>query len=323
MRITEVGAGTIGVSWTTLLAVYGHDVVVTDPREDLAEAVGTGVRQFAPSLGADPDTLFARVRCEPDLECAVADAEIVQEQGPENLDLKRSLFARIGAAAPATTPLLTSTSGLMPTDISRELDDGVAARLLVAHPFNPPHLLPLVEIVAGERTAGEAVDAAAEFLRSVGKDPVELHKEVSGFVANRLQSALFREAVSLVRDGVVSPAELDRVVTGSLGPRWATGGPFLSFHLGGGPGGLRHMLDHLGPGMARRWADLGNPSLDADTVDALSTATERAYGDDYAALSTGRDRAEAAVLSARTGRDGAGTAHDQQPAPQENPEATR
>ncbi|RZT86632.1 ketoreductase RED1 [Pseudonocardia sediminis] len=319
MRITEVGAGTIGVSWTTLLAFHGHDVTVTDPRKDLAEAVATGVRQFAPSLRADPDALLARVRCEPDLETAVADAEIVQEQGPEDLDLKRSLFARIGAAAPATTPLLTSTSGLMPTDIARDLDDAVAARLLVAHPFNPPHLLPLVEIVAGDRTSRASLDVAAEFLRSAGKDPVELHREVSGFVANRLQSALFREAVSLVRDGVVSPAELDRVVTGSLGPRWATGGPFLSFHLGGGPGGLRHMLEHLGPGMARRWADLGNPSLDAGTVDALSSATEQAYGDDYAALTTARDRAETAVLSARQAAGIAG----EQTAEQMNSEATR
>ena len=154
--------------------------------------------------------------------------------------------------------------------------------------------------MAGERTAADVLERAAEFLRSVGKDPVVLRKEVSGFVANRLQSALFREAVSLVRDGVVTPAELDRVVTGSLGPRWATGGPFLSFHLGGGAGGLRHMLAHLGPGMARRWRDLGDPTLDDDTVDALAGATEAAYGTDrYAELTAARDRAEAAVLAAR------------------------
>lgn len=124
---------------------------------------------------------------------------------------------------------------------------------------------------------------------------------MSGFAGNRLQSALFREAVSLVRDGVVSPAELDRIVTGALGPRWATGGPFLSFHLGGGAGGLRHLLEHLGPGMACRWADLGDPDLDAGTVEAISTATEDAYGPSRPALTTARDRAQSAVLAARSG----------------------
>ncbi len=247
-----------------------------------------------------PEDLLTRIRCEPDLEAAVAGADVVQEQGPERIEIKQELFARIGAAAPDDALLLSSTSGLMPTDIATGLEAAVARRLVVAHPFNPPHVLPLVEIVAGDQTAADTVERAAAFLRSVGKDPVVLHREVSGFVANRLQSALFREAVHLVRSGVVSPEELDRVVTGSLGPRWATGGPFLSFHLGGGPGGLRHMLDHLGPGMARRWASLGDPELDTETVDALVGGTETAYGlSDYTALTDARDRAEVAVLAAR------------------------
>lgn len=299
MRITEIGAGTIGVSWTVLHAAHGHEVTVTDPREDLDEAVRSGVRRFAPALGAAPEELLGRVRTEPDLAAAVGNAEIVQEQGPERLAVKQEIFTTAGAAAPADALLLTSTSGIVASDIAADLDADVAARLVVAHPFNPPHLLPLVELVAGARTAPATVERAATFLRSVGRDPVVEHREVSGFVANRLQSALFREAVSLVRSGVVSPEELDRVVTGSLGPRWATGGPFLSFHLGGGPGGLRHMLTHLGPGMSRRWADLGNPTLDDETVEALVTGTEAAYGTDYDALTGHRDRAQAAVLTAR------------------------
>ncbi|WP_226362364.1 3-hydroxyacyl-CoA dehydrogenase NAD-binding domain-containing protein [Pseudonocardia sp. ICBG1142] len=293
MRITEIGAGTIGVSWTVLLAAAGHDVVVTDPRPDLADVVETEVARFG-----SPD-LLDRVVCEPDLAVAVAGADVVQEQGPEDLAVKREIWATVAAHATTGALLLSSTSGILPSDIAAELPDDAAARLLVAHPFNPPHVLPLVELVAGRRTGRDAVERAAAFLRGVGKDPVEIHKEVYGFVGNRLQSALFREAVSLVRDGVVSPAELDRVVTGALGPRWATGGPFLSFHLGGGDGGLRHLLEHLGPGMARRWADLGNPALDADTVEAISSATEDAYGPSREALTTARDRAETAVLAAR------------------------
>ncbi|ALE83376.1 3-hydroxyacyl-CoA dehydrogenase NAD-binding domain-containing protein [Pseudonocardia sp. HH130629-09] len=293
MRITEIGAGTIGVSWTVLLAAAGHDVVVTDPRPDLADVVETGVARFG-----SPD-LLDRVVCEPDLATAVAGADVVQEQGPEDLAVKRGIWATVAAHAPARALLLSSTSGILPSDIAAELPDDAAARLLVAHPFNPPHVLPLVELVAGQRTGRDAVGRAAAFLRGAGKEPVEIHKEVYGFVGNRLQSALFREAVSLVRDGVVSPAELDRVVTGALGPRWATGGPFLSFHLGGGDGGLRHLLEHLGPGMARRWAELGTPALDADTVEAISSATEDTYGPSREGLTTARDRAETAVLAAR------------------------
>jgi ketoreductase RED1 len=301
MRITEVGAGTIGVSWTVLLAAQGHDVVVTDPRADLVSVVETGMRQFAPSVGADAEELLRlNITCEPDLATAVARADVVQEQGPERLVLKRELWATAAAHAPAKALLLTSTSGLLPTDIAAGLDDNAAARLLVAHPYNPPHLLPLVELLPGARTSRDAVERAAAFLREAGKDPVEIHREVLGFVGNRLQAALFREAISLVRDGVVSPAELDRVVTGSLGPRWATGGPFLSFHLGGGDGGLRHLLEHLGPGIARRWADLGTPDLDAATVELISTATEYDYGPSRPALTAARDRAERAVLAARS-----------------------
>lgn len=299
MRITEIGAGTIGVSWTVLHAAHGHEVTVTDPRPDLVDAVRDGVRAFAPALGADADELLTRVRTEADLASAVGTAEIVQEQGPERLAVKQEIFTTTGTAAPADALLLTSTSGIPASEIAAGLDPAVAARLVVAHPFNPPHLLPLVELVAGSSTAPETVERAAAFLRTVGKDPVVEHREVPGFVANRLQSALFREAVSLVRRGVVTPAELDRVVTGSLGPRWATGGPFLSFHLGGGAGGLRHMLTHLGPGMTRRWADLGDPTLDDETVEALVTGTEAAYGDDYDALTARRDRAQVAVLRSR------------------------
>jgi ketoreductase RED1 len=301
-NVAVVGAGTIGGAWATLFAARGLRVTVTDPRSDAAEAVERSVRQFAPTLPegpADADELLARISVEPGLEEAVAGADLVQENGPEDLDLKRGLFDRIAAAAPEHAVLATSTSGLMPTAIAADLPDAAAARLLVAHPFNPPHLLPLVELVAGERTARSTVETATEFYRALGKTPVALRKEVPGFVANRLQSAIFRECVHLVLSGVVDVAELDAIVTNSLGVRWASDGPFLSLHLGGGPGGLRHLLEHLGPGMARRWADLGRPDLDPETVEAIGDATEHAYGDHgYPELAEDRDRREIAVLSA-------------------------
>lgn len=300
-RAAVIGAGTIGLSWATLFAAKGMHVVVNDPRPDLAEVVDRTVRQVAGTLpgGArDPDELRALIELQADLDPAVTGVDVVQENGPEDIAFKRQLFARIERSAPPTAMLLSSTSGLMPTDMSRDMTS--PGRLLVGHPFNPPHVIPLVEVVAGSATEPAEVAAAVDFYRWLGKEPVVLHKEIGGFVANRLQSALFRESVSLVLQGVVDAEELDKVVTESVGPRWATAGPFESYHLGGGPGGLRHLLEHLGPGMARRWADLGQPELTPETVDLLSSATEERFrGRSYDELAEIRDRKQLAVLAAR------------------------
>lgn len=298
-----IGAGTIGLSWATLFAGHGLRVRVNDPRADLHDTVQATVRQFAATLPGgphDPDMLLSLIDVQPDLEQAVRGVDIVQENGPEDISVKRELFARIERAAPPGAMLLSSTSGLMPTDMSADMTD--PGRLLVGHPFNPPHVVPLVEIVPGQQSSEAAVEAAVAFYTELGKQPVVLRKEIGGFVANRLQSALFRESVSLVLKGVVTAEELDRVVTESVGPRWATAGPFESYHLGGGPGGLRHLLEHLGPGMARRWKDLGEPELTPETIDLLSTATEARFRDQsYEQRMELRDRKQLAVLAAREG----------------------
>ena len=161
-------------------------------------------------------------------------------------------------------------------------------------------VVPLIEVVPGERTTQAQTDAAVDFYRSLGKAPVVLRKEIGGFVANRLQSALVRESVHLVLSGVVTAEELDRVVTESVGVRWATAGPFESYHLGGGPGGLRPLLEHLGPGMARRWLDLGQPELTPELVDRVSSDTEARFADaPYDVRTAERDRVQLAVLAAR------------------------
>ncbi|EWC60640.1 3-hydroxyacyl-CoA dehydrogenase [Actinokineospora spheciospongiae] len=300
--VAVIGAGTIGLSWAVLFAAHGWSVHIQDPRPDLEEAVAGGLRQFAPTL-LEPvaaEVLERRVRVHTELGAAVNTVDLVQENGPEDLGFKQRLFADLAAAAPAGALLASSTSGLQPSDIAEHLADAAAARVVVAHPFNPPHLLPLVEVVAGSRTSPDAVERAMALYRGLGKVPVHVRKETPGFVANRLQSAMFREAVDLVLRGVVTPAELDTVVTESVGPRWATGGPFLSYHLGGGPGGFRHFLEHLGPGMARRWRDLGTPELTDEVIARLVEATEGAYaGQDYADLTRARDLREIAVLNAR------------------------
>jgi len=293
--VTVVGAGTIGLSWAALFAAKGHQVRVTDPRPDLDEVVRAGVSELAAVL---PGDLLASITTGPDLEAAVTGADVVQENGPERLELKQELFARIEAAAPAHALLLSSTSGLMPSDMGASMRE--PGRVLVGHPFNPPHVVPLVEVVPGAQTPAETVEAAAAFYRSLGKVPVVLHKEIGGFVANRLQSAVFREAVHLVLSGVVTPEELDQVVTESVGVRWATAGPFESYHLGGGPAGIRHLLEHLGPGMVRRWKDLGQPELTDEVVELISSSTEARFaGQDYAERTAARDRVQLAVLRAR------------------------
>ncbi len=297
-----VGAGTIGVSWATLFAAHGMRVRVTDPREDAAQVVADSVRQFAATLPGGPrdaDELLALVTvC--DLAAAVDGADVVQENGPERLELKQALFAEIESMVPSSALLLSSTSGLMPSDMSASMRE--PGRLLVGHPFNPPHVVPLVEVVPGSATTAAQASAAAAFYRALGKVPVVLRKEVGGFVANRLQSALFRESVHLVLSGVVTAEELDQVVVQSVGLRWSTAGPFESYSLGGGPGGLRHLLEHLGPGMARRWKDLGTPELTPEVVDALSTATEERFaGQAYEDRVHARDEVQLAVLAARAG----------------------
>lgn len=296
-----VGAGTIGLSWATLFSAYGMQVLVTDPREDLEQTVHATLRQFSATLpgGArDGDELLSRVEVTPDLDHAVASADVVQENGPERLPFKQDLFARIEKAAPADALLLSSSSGLMPSDISKDMAD--PGRVIIGHPFNPPHVIPLIEVVPGQQSSPEHVAAVVAFYTWLGKSPVVLRKEIGGFVANRLQSALFRESVYLVLEGVVTPTELDTIVSESVGPRWATKGPFESYHLGGGPGGLRHLLEHLGPGMARRWKDLGDPELSPETVEMLSANTEERFrGRGYEEMTEERDREQLAVLAAR------------------------
>ncbi|MFF1296880.1 MULTISPECIES: 3-hydroxyacyl-CoA dehydrogenase NAD-binding domain-containing protein [unclassified Streptomyces] len=294
-----VGAGTIGLSWTALFAAHGLTVRVSDPRPDLDEAVTEALTRYAPHLaarGLDTTGLADRVRIAADVTEAVRDADVVQENGPERADFKQELFATLAREAPAHALLLSSSSAIPSTAFTAQLPDEAAARVLIGHPFNPPHLLPLVEVVPGARTGEHAVRAAVDFYTFLDRTPVVERVEIPGFVGNRLQNALSREAVSLVQQGVVTPEDLDRVVTDSLGLRWATVGPFLGAHLGGGPGGYRHLVEHIGASMQSL---TDGPAPDADAQERLISAVEKAYGSaPYAELSETRDRRQLAVLDA-------------------------
>ncbi|MCK2238473.1 MULTISPECIES: 3-hydroxyacyl-CoA dehydrogenase NAD-binding domain-containing protein [unclassified Crossiella] len=305
--IAVVGAGVIGLSWTTLFLAKGFRVRLCDPRPDLTQITTTAIPELAPTVPGftgDPAELLTRLECTADTLNAVRDVHAVQENGPEDLEFKQNLFAALEKAAPPDALLLSSTSGLVPSLLGARMAD--PGRILVGHPFNPPHLLPLVELVPHPDTAAELVERAAGFYRDLGKVPVTLRTESRGFVANRLQGALFAEAVTLVQDGVVTPAELDLIVRNSLGIRWAAVGPFEALHLGGGPGGLRHLLTHLGPGMARGWAQRRTPVLDESTVDTLATAADQDFGSaDYPGRTRRRDDRQLAILAALTTTEGA------------------
>ncbi|MET9676206.1 3-hydroxyacyl-CoA dehydrogenase NAD-binding domain-containing protein [Streptomyces sp. NPDC006482] len=249
MRIAVVGTGVIGASWTTLFLSYGHEVVATDP------APGAEARLRA-AVTADQ----ARLTFTTDLAEAVGDAGFVQENGPERPELKDEVFAVLDAAAPPGTVLASSSSGLLPSRIQQACA-AHPERVLVGHPFNPPHLIPLVEVVPGERTGEAAVEKAMAFYRGLGRQPIRLRQELPGHVANRLQAALWREAYALVDRGAASVADIDTAIAHGPGLRWALLGPFLNQHLSGGAGGIAHVLEHLGPPMEEWWADLGTPSL--------------------------------------------------------------
>jgi ketoreductase RED1 len=301
--LAVVGAGTIGISWTALFLAHGARVRLFDIRPDISAYVTTNLEQIAPTLsalGLPTQTLTQRLEISSSLESAVKGAQVVQENGPELPEVKHKLLADIERATAPTTLLLSSTSALPATQLAAHLAH--PERLLVGHPFNPPHLVPLVEVVPGECTDPSAVALAVEFYTAVGKHPIVIRKEIPGFVANRLQAAMFRECVYLVSQGVVEEDALDEIVTNSIGLRWAADGPFLSFHLGGGPGGLAQFLQHLGPGLEGLWKVLGDAQLDDQTVNVLATQASRAFGArPIEELESERDRRTLAILNAVVG----------------------
>jgi ketoreductase RED1 len=299
-KATVVGGGVIGASWAALFLANGLRVTVSDPQDGIEAKVVSYIEQAKASLLARGYPAFdiGNLSFEKDLAKAVSDADYVQENGPERLEFKVELWATIEQAAPETALFLSSSSGIPASKQSAGLRQ--PERLIIGHPFNPPHLLPLVEVVPSDKTPPELTAKAVDFYDAIGKVALEIRKEIPGFVANRLQSAIFRECVSLVRRGFVTIEDLDKVVVNSLGVRWATGGPFLSFHLGGGEGGFAHFLEHLTPGMESRWKDqvATDVQFDEDTKRILLAQIRDAYGNSpIAELNAERDMKQVTVLN--------------------------
>ncbi len=268
-KVAVVGAGTIGASWAACFLARGLDVLAVDPvrcEDDLRRALD-GMMPALQSLGLDPADYQDRLRFFSQIGKELAPARFVQESVPERLSAKRAALQALEPVIGPHVIVASSATALVPSDI--QADAARPERILVGHPFNPPHLIPLVEVSGGALTAPRALDWAVEFYLSVGKAPVLLKREAYGHVANRLAAALFREAVHLVAEGTATVEDIDEVVTKGPGLRWALQGPFTTYHLAGGGGGIAHYMRHLGPTQEARWRTLGDPKLTDDLVDRI------------------------------------------------------
>ena len=261
-RIAIVGTGVIGASWAALFLAHGLDVVATDPApnaeknlRDYIDSAWPALEQLGLTAGASKERLSFTAK----LSDALEGVDLVQENGPERPDFKIKLFADMDALTPETTILASSSSGI-PIGISQSSCKH-PERCVIGHPFNPPHLIPLVEVVGSEKTSSATIERAMAFYASIGKRPIHVRKEVVGHVANRLQAALYREVVYLIEQDVLSVSDADAAVSWGPGLRWGLMGPNLLFHLAGGQGGIQHFMEHLAGPMTTWWKDLGNPEF--------------------------------------------------------------
>ena len=279
-RIAIVGTGVIGASWAALYLARGFDVVATDPAPNAEASLRKYVDDAWTTLtriGLSPGASRDRLGFASSMKEALAQADFVQENGPERPEFKIKLYAEMDAIAPPDSLIASSSSSLTMSVIQSKC--ARPERCVIGHPFNPPHVIPLVEVVGGAKTSPEAVQQAMAFYSSIGKKAIYLRKEVPGHVANRLQSALYREVLYLIEQGVLSVADADDAVSWGPGLRWGVMGPSLQFHLGGGSGGIQHFIEHLLPVMSSGlWKALGNPTITPELTRTLTEGVLREAG---------------------------------------------
>lgn len=296
-QIAILGAGLIGAGWAALFLHYGADVRIWDPRAEALDEVEARMRpplaqlaEVAPDAGAS-----GKLKLCASLSKAVMGADLIQENAPENIPIKHELYAQVEALMDVDAVLASSTSALTWSDLSPGLKD--PSKLITAHPFNPPHLVPLVEIYGVDEAR---IARAEEIYRSAERVPVRMKKDATGHIANRLASALWREAVYMVQEGIADVEAIDLALVNGPGLRWSVLGAHMAYHLGGGTGGMAGYLSHLGPSQERRWAALGSPSLSKAVQAELVAGVEReAAGRTISDLEATRDMALIAALRAR------------------------
>jgi 3-hydroxyacyl-CoA dehydrogenase len=279
-RVAIVGTGVIGASWSALYLAKGLHVVATDPApgaEDRLRAFVANAWTALERLGLSPGASQANLSFTADLAEALTGADFVQENGPERLDFKQKLYGQLDELLAADVIIASSSSGLTMSEIQK----GAAAhpeRCVIAHPFNPPHLIPLVEIVGGAKTSEETIRRATEFYKSIGKRPVRVNKEMPGHVANRLQSAVQREVYYLVAEGIISAADVDTALSWGPGLRWGVMGNMMLNHLGGGSGGMEHFLEQFAGPLTAWWKTLGSPVLTPEVQKKLIDSVNAEVG---------------------------------------------
>jgi 3-hydroxyacyl-CoA dehydrogenase len=279
-RIAIIGTGVIGASWTALFLAKGLQVVATDIAPNAEAALRKFVETAWPALkrlGLSSGASQSNFAFTADLAQAVAGVDLVQENGPERIDFKRKLYGQLDGLLPPDVIIASSSSGLKMSDIQLGATSH-PERCVIAHPFNPPHLIPLVEIVGGAKTSEETIRRAAEFYTSIGQRTVRLNKEMPGHVANRLQAALAREVYYLVAEGVVSAADVDTALSWGPGLRWGVMGNMMLNHLGGGPGGIEHFFHQFSGPMTAWWKTLGAPTLSPEVQKRLIDSVHAEVG---------------------------------------------
>src|ERR1700723_1591211 len=262
-RVAIIGTGVIGASWAALYLAKGLEVVATDIAPNAEAALKRFVDAAWPALkrlGLAPGASLSKLSFTPKIEAAVVGADLVQENGPERLDFKQKLYGQLDGLLPPEVIIASSSSGLTMSEIQSGCRSH-PERCVIGHPFNPPHLIPLVEIVGGAKTSEKSIQRALQFYADLGKQPVRLHKELPGHVANRLQAAIMREVYYLVSEGVLSAADADTALSWGPGLRWGIMGNMMLNHLGGGQGGIEHFFHQFAGPMTAWWKVLGSPQL--------------------------------------------------------------
>jgi len=304
-RIAIIGTGVIGASWTALFLAKGLKVVATDVAPNAETALRKFVENAWPALkrlGLAAGASQSNLKFTADLAQAVTGADLVQENGPERIEFKQKLYGQLDELLPPDVIIASSSSGLTMSEIQK----GAAShpeRCVIAHPFNPPHLIPLVEIVGGARTSEDTIRRAAEFYTSIGQETVRLNKEMPGHVANRLQGALAREVYYLVSEGVVSAADVDTALSWGPGLRWGIMGNMMLNHLGGGPGGIDHFFQQFTGPMTAWWKTLGSPVLTPEVQKKLVDSVHAEVGSrSIEELEAERDEILLGLIELRTKR---------------------
>jgi 3-hydroxyacyl-CoA dehydrogenase len=312
-RVAIIGTGVIGASWTALFLAKGLEVVATDIAPNAEAALKSFIATAWPALkrlGLAPGASQSKLTFTPNVAQAIRGADLVQENGPERIDFKTKLYAQLDELLPPDVIIASSSSGLTMSEIQSSCRFH-PERCVIGHPFNPPHLIPLVEIVGGAKTSEETIQRALQFYADLGKQPVRLHKELPGHVANRLQAAIMREVYYLVSEGVLSAADADTALSWGPGLRWGIMGNMMLNHLGGGQGGIEHFFHQFAGPVTAWWKSLGQPELTPEVQKKLIDSVHAEVGSrTIEELEAERDEILLGLIELRTKRPKTGTAHE-------------